>query len=79
MVGQSNSGDIQQKTLQDANDEANPTLVEAQESENNDIERKVVNDSVLKIYELLSEIVDGSRSLTTQTKEDAFPWMRALV
>ena len=73
MVGQSDSGDIKNKTMQDANDEANPTLVEAQESESNDIERKVVNDSVLKIYELLTELVDGSKTLTTQSREDAFP------
>ena len=77
MIGQSDDESIREKPMGDANDEANQKLIEAQESENNDIERKVVNESVLQIVDLLTRIVEGSDSLHVKMDNDS-PWTNYL-
>ena len=63
LVGQGDTNSIQEQTIQNANDSQKSKLVEAQESEENDLTRKEVNDSILKIYELLQNVVNGSESI----------------
>lgn len=62
-VGTSSGQDIYNKTLTDATDQAKQQLVEAQESQEADIPNRTVNESILSIYRLLTDVVDGSRSL----------------
>lgn len=62
-VGTGSGDDIYNKTLTDANDKAKQQLVEAQESQEADIPNRTVNESILSIYRLLTDVVDGTKSL----------------
>ena len=63
MVGNGDGGAIKDKTMAEASKDSQDQLISAQEDENQDIERKVVNDSIQQIYGLLEELVDGTKSL----------------
>lgn len=62
-VGNANSSDVYNKTLTNASDEGNAQLAEVKESEETDVSRKVVDEHVLAIYNLLRDITNGATSL----------------
>ncbi len=68
-IGNNNGGDVYNSTMADANDTVNPKTDEESESEDTDIKNKVINESVLKIYDLLTEVCSGSRKLHVDIDE----------
>lgn len=62
-AGNADGGDIKNKTLSDANSDANKQLIDMQDKEEEDIKNKVINDNIVKIYELLSNVVQGTDKL----------------
>ena len=58
---------VKEKTLADANNDAKAQQIAAQEEEDNDIDRKTINGTIVQIYDLLSDVVNGNKSLTVTT------------
>ena len=66
-MGNANSSDIKNKTLQEAEDTKKQHMIEAkEESEATQID--VININVLKIYELLDAVTNGRRSLSVKVE-----------
>ena len=59
-VGNASGGDVKEKTLSDASEDSDAQLAEAKEDEDADIERKVLNENILNIYDLLQKVIDGT-------------------
>lgn len=67
MVGNTASSDVQAATMQSANDTKKQAMIEAQEeAEANQID--ILNNTVLKIYELLDEVVNGNGSVRVKVE-----------
>ena len=62
-AGNSDTGDIQSATLNNASDDANAQYVEAQESEDADTKNKVIDEHIVQIYQLLEQVVNGTQSI----------------
>lgn len=69
-VGNTSGDDVYQKTLTDVNNSKKSTMAEAKEEEQADLSRNDLNDSILKIYNLLNDVVSGVRSLSTRSTLD---------
>ena len=65
MVGNASSSDVQNKTMNDANDDATQQL-EEQQDESEEKTLTDVNESVLMVYELLQSLVDGTNTITVK-------------
>lgn len=64
-VGNSSGSDIQQSTMQEANDSKKQQMIEAkEEAETNQVD--ILNSYVIKIYSLLDEVAHGNRSLNVK-------------
>ena len=73
LVGNSDSNAVLDKTLGDASDEQESKMAEAKADENNDLMNKDLNDSILKIYDLLGSVITGASSIKV-TRADGLPW-----
>lgn len=70
-AGNSNSDDIKNATLGDANSDADAQMAEQKESEDNSVNIETVYDEVVKIYELLEDVINGAESLSIRMSTDA--------
>lgn len=70
-VGNSSSEDIKNTTLSDAKSDTDAQMAEAKESEDNSVNIETVNENVVKIYTLLSDVVDGASSLSIRMSMDS--------
>lgn len=70
-VGNASSDDVKNTTLSDANSETDAQMAEAKESEDNSVNIETVNENVVKIYTLLSDVVDGASSLSVKLAFDS--------
>lgn len=70
-AGNSSSDDISNTTLSDSKNDANNQMAEAKESEDNAVNIETVNENVVKIYTLLSDVVDGNSSLLVRLSYDS--------
>ena len=61
-VGNSDSGDVQNATMQNASEEGSNKVAEAQD-ESTETKLSTVDEHVVQIYELLDSVVHGSESL----------------
>lgn len=71
-VGNASGSDVQQKTLDDAYSDANNQLVEATESQD-ETKLSTVDEHIVNIYNLLSDVVNGSSYLHVINDSYAFP------
>ncbi len=69
--GNSSSNDVKTKTINDAATDANEQL-EQQEDQTQDTKLKDVNESIISIYELLQEVVTGSRAFNVTFESTAW-------
>lgn len=67
-AGNTSGSDVQQKTMTEANDDSNNKLATASD-ESEDVKLSEVNDNVVNIYKLLSDVVDGTSSLRVKIYE----------
>lgn len=66
-VGNASSSDIKDSTMQEAANDKKQLMIEAKEEEEaNQID--MINNNVLKIYELLDDVTRGNRSLTVRVE-----------
>lgn len=72
-VGNSASGDIISKTTGDANADAQKTLVDAQEN-NEEVSNKTINENIVLIYELLHDVVNGQSALHVINQDLGLSW-----
>ena len=75
-VGNASGSDVKNKTLSDADEDSNNKLAQAKE-ENTEVTIEDVNDSVLRIYQLLEDVTNGA--LTFAVKDEAnstLSWVR---
>lgn len=70
-AGNSSSEDIKNTTVSDSQNDANNQMAEAKESEDNAVNIETVNENVVKIYTLLSDIADGNSSLLVRLSYDS--------
>ena len=70
-AGNSNSDDIKNATLGDANSDADAQMAEQKDSEDNSVNIETVYDEVVKIYELLEDVINGAESLSIRMSTDA--------
>lgn len=70
-AGNSNSDDIKNATLGDANSDADAQMAEQKESEDNSVNIETVYDEVVKIYELLEDVINGAESLSIRMSTDS--------
>ena len=75
-VGNSDSSDIQNATMQSANEEGGNKVAEAQE-DSNETKLKTVDEHIVQIYELLDSVVLGTRSLKVDMG-DVTAWSSAM-
>jgi hypothetical protein len=67
MAANSSGGDIKDSTIQEANDSKKQQMIEAkEEAEENEV--TIINTTVLKIYELLDDVVRGNSSLSVKVE-----------
>ena len=71
-VGNASGSDVQQKTLDDAYSDANNQLVEATESQD-ETKLSTVDEHIVNIYNLLSDVVNGSSYLHVINDSYTFP------
>ena len=71
VAGNSSSEDIQNTTMGDAKNDANNQMAEAKESEDTAVTTETVNENVVKIYELLADVVDGNAALMVKLSYDS--------
>lgn len=64
-VGNANGSDIKDSTLQEAEDSKKQHMIEAKEEEGETV-IDVINNTVLKIYELLDDVASGKNSLNVR-------------
>ena len=69
-AGNSSSEDIKNTTVSDSQNDANNQMAEAKESEDNAVNIETVNENVVKIYTLLSDVADGNSSLLVRLSYD---------
>ena len=67
-VGNSDGNDVKEKTMSDANDDSKSQMATASE-ESEETKLSEVNDNIINIYRLLSEVVDGTSSLRVKIYE----------
>jgi hypothetical protein len=66
-IGNASSSDIKDSTMQEAANNKKQLMIEAKEEEEaNQID--MINNNVLKIYELLDDVTRGNRSLTVRVE-----------
>ena len=70
-AGNSSSSDISSTTLSDASKDGNNQIAEAKEEKENEVTVETVNENVVKIYELLSEVVMGDSALNVKLAFDS--------
>ncbi len=70
-AGNSNSDDIKNATLGDANSDADAQMAEQKDDEDNSVNIETVYDEVVKIYELLEDVINGAESLSIRMSTDA--------
>lgn len=68
-VGNSDSSAVYTKTVTDATDEANNDLVTAQE-ESTEVTNKQIDEDIVSIYTLLTQVIDGTARLKVTTESD---------
>ena len=66
MVGNASSSDVLGATMAEADDTVNEKMVKAMEAEESDIMRRVVDEHVVDIYNLLEGVVSGEQSFTVR-------------
>ena len=67
-TGNASGSDIKDSTLQEAEDSKKQQMIEAKEEEEAN-QVTVLNDTVIKIYELLDDVVSGKQSLKVKVEE----------
>ena len=65
------------KTINDANDNANKQMIDKQEEQETDVKNKVINENVVKIYELLLNVTNGSAAFNVNMGDNS-SWTRLL-
>ena len=72
-VGNAEEGVVYNKTMSDADDSAKKQLIEAKEDMEEDTTRKVVDEHIVQIYELLKSVIDGTNKFNV-TFEESSSW-----
>lgn len=67
-VGNSDGNDVKEKTMSEANDDNKSQLATASD-ESEEVKLSEVNDNIINIYRLLSDVVDGTSSLRVKIYE----------
>ena len=73
LVGNSDSNAILDKTLGDAEEDKKSKMAEAKQDEENDIMNKDLNASIIKIFELLTDMTNGTKSISVR-QEGSWVW-----
>lgn len=68
-VGNSEEGVVYNKTMSDADDSAKKQLAEAKEDTEEDTTRKVVDEHIVQIYELLKSVTEGTAKFRVSVAE----------
>lgn len=76
-AGNADAGDVKEKTINDANDDANKQMIDKQEEQETDVKNKVINENVVKIYELLLNVTNGSAAFKVNMGDNS-SWTRLL-
>ena len=76
-AGNSDAGDVKAKTLNDANDDANKQMIGKQDEQESDVKNKVINENIVKIYELLLNVTNGSAAFKVNMGDNS-SWTRLL-
>lgn len=76
-AGNADAGDVKEKTINDANDDANRQMIDKQEEQETDVKNKVINENVVKIYELLLNVTNGSAAFKVNMGDNS-SWTRLL-
>ena len=76
MVGNTDSSDVQNKTMGEAKESGDQQLAEAQD-ETNETKLSTVDEHIMSIYNLLSDVTAGSSSLHV-TVDDNFIWTQSI-
>ena len=76
MVGNADGSDVKTKTMNDAQESGDQQLAEAQE-ESNETKLSTVDEHIMAIYDLLSDVTAGGSSLHV-TIDDNFIWTQSL-
>ena len=76
-AGNADAGDVKEKTINDANDNANKQMIDKQEEQETDVKNKVINENVVKIYELLLNVTNGSAAFNVNMGNNS-SWTRLL-
>ena len=76
-AGNADAGDVKEKTINDANDNANKQMIDKQEEQETDVKNKVINENVVKIYELLLNVTNGSAAFNVNMGDNS-SWTRLL-
>lgn len=74
-TGNTEGGDVYNKTLSDANDDSNRQMAEAKD-ESNDVTMADVDNHIMTIYQLLDDVVNGTSSFHVIMGEGAGIWPR---
>ena len=53
--------------MSSAEDTQNSTMAEAKESEDSDVQNKVINENIINIYSLLQRVVSGAETIKVTT------------
>lgn len=67
-VGNSDGNSVKEKTMSDANDDSKSQMATASD-ESEEVKLSEVNDNIINIYRLLSDVVDGTSSLRVKIYE----------
>lgn len=75
-VGNGSGSDVKNKTLSDADEESSDKLAQAKD-ENTEVTIEDVNDSVLRIYQLLEDVTNGALTFTVKDDTNStLSWVR---
>jgi len=75
-VGNSSGSDVKNKTLSDADNESSDKLAQTK-AENTEVTIEDVNDSVLRIYQLLEDVTNGALTFTVKDDTNStLSWVR---
>jgi len=69
-IGNTSGEDVYAQTMSNANETQRQTLVEAKEEEGQDIQNKVINENVVRIYTLLERLTTGAAAINVITGTD---------
>ena len=71
VAGNSNAEDIQNTSISDTKNSATNQVAEAKEEEENAVTTETINENVVKIYELLSNVVEGNSQMYVKLSYDS--------